>query len=64
MKVVELREKNIDELLGVVDDLKTGIHQRKMDVAMNVSQEYGDISKMKKDLARVKTVINEKKQSA
>lgn len=64
MKVVELREKNIDELHVIADDLKSQIHQTKMDVAMNTSQETGSIRNMKKDLARVMTVINEKEQSA
>ena len=61
MKVVEIREKSIDELLKVADDLKADIHQSRMDLMMNKSQKSSDIRKAKKDLARVMTVIREKK---
>jgi len=64
MKVVELREKNIDELLKVVDDLKASIHQGQMDLMINKSQVTSDIRNAKKDLARVMTVIKEKKHNA
>jgi len=64
MKVVEIREKSIDELLKVVDDLKASIHQSRMDLMMNKSQKSSDIRKAKKDLARVMTVIQEKKSEA
>jgi len=64
MKVVELREKNIDELLIVVDELKANIHQSQMDLMMNKSQSSSDICNIKKDLARVMTVIKEKKSNA
>jgi len=64
MKVVELREKSIDELLKVVDDLKASVHQSQMDLMMNKSQKNSDIHNTKKDLARVMTVIEEKKRNA
>ena len=64
MKVVELREKSIDELLSVADELKVTIHQNQIDIAMNKTQNNYDIRNAKKDLARVMTVISEKKASA
>jgi large subunit ribosomal protein L29 len=64
MKVVELREKSIDELLVTADELKASIHQNQIDIAMNKAQNNYDIRNAKKDLARVMTVINEKKVSA
>ncbi len=64
MKVVEIREKNIDELLKVAQDLKASIHQSQMDLMMNKSQKSSDIRNIKKDLARVMTVIEEKKRNA
>ncbi len=60
MKVVELREKNIDELLIVVDELKASIHQTQMDLMMKKTQKNRDIRNAKKDLARIMTVIGEK----
>ena len=60
MKVVELREKSIDELLKVVEDLKASVHQSQMDLIMNKSQKSSDIRNAKKDLARVMTIIKEK----
>ncbi|HIP50174.1 MAG TPA: 50S ribosomal protein L29 [Candidatus Pacebacteria bacterium] len=64
MKVVELREKSIDELLKVVEDLKASVHQSQMDLIMNKSQKSSDIRNVKKDLARVMTVIKEKRSNA
>ena len=64
MKVVELREKSIDELLKIVEDLKASVHQSQMDLMMNKSQKGSDIRNAKKDLARVMTVIEEKKRNA
>jgi ribosomal protein L29 len=60
MKIVELREKTIDELRIIADDLKVQIHQKKMDIATNKAVDHGMIVKNKKELARVLTVINEK----
>ncbi|MEN8252222.1 MAG: 50S ribosomal protein L29 [Patescibacteria group bacterium] len=60
MKVVELREKNIDELLKTSDELKAKIHQSQMDLMLKRSQNNRDIRNAKKDLARVMTVIGEK----
>lgn len=63
MKVVEIREKNIEELLKTADELKASIHQNQMDLMMKKSQNNRDIRKVKKDLARVMTVINEKQNA-
>ena len=60
MKVVELREKNIDEFLKTADDLKASIHQTQMDLMMKKTQNNRNIRNSKKDLARVMTVIAEK----
>lgn len=60
MKLVELREKNRDELLIVCDDLKKDIHQQRMDLAIRKTQDHAKIKKSKKDLARVMTVLREK----
>lgn len=64
MKVVELREKSIDELFKVADELKIKIHQTQMELATNKSQNHGLIRNTKKDLARVLTVVSEKQRSA
>ena len=64
MKIVELREKNIDELRVIADDLRAEIHQKRMDVAMNTASDHGVIAKSKKELARVMTVISEKQRVA
>lgn len=64
MKVVELREKSIEELLIVADELKVSIHQNQVDIAMNKSQNNYDIRNAKKDLARVLTIIKEKESNA
>ena len=60
MKVVELREKNIEELRIIADELEARIQQNRMDVRMNKSQNHRAIRNDKKNFARVMTVINEK----
>jgi ribosomal protein L29 len=60
MKIVEMREKNNEELSVIADDLRAKIHQTQCDVAMNKSKTVSDIRSAKKELARVLTVINEK----
>ncbi len=64
MKTVELREKNIEELYVLADDLKAQIHQKKMDIALNKEQNHRSIRNAKKDLARVMTVITQKKKAS
>jgi ribosomal protein L29 len=63
MKVVELREKKVDELLNIVDELKVSIHQNKMDLIMKKSQSNHSVKVAKKDLARVLTIIEEKRNT-
>ncbi len=64
MKIVELREKNIDELRVIADDLRADMHQKKLEIAMNTASDHGVIAHAKKDLARVMTVIGEKERTA
>ncbi len=63
MKVVELREKTVDELLVLADELRASIHQTQMDLMMKKSQNNCDIRKARKDLARVMTVLGEKRNA-
>lgn len=59
MKAKELKERDIEELNVVVEDLKATIHKNSMDVSMNKSSNVHLISEAKRDLARVLTVIRE-----
>lgn len=63
MKVVEMREKSVDELRVIVDELRAQIHQNTMDVMLNKTKSHSMISKAKRDLARVETVITEKNEA-
>ncbi|PID52354.1 MAG: 50S ribosomal protein L29 [Candidatus Moraniibacteriota bacterium] len=64
MKIVELREKNVDELHVIADDLRADIHQKKLEISMNTASDHGVVAKNKKELARVMTVISEKERAA
>ncbi len=61
MKAKELRNKSIEELKNLVEDLRKKINQ------MLIEKSLGKLSKphllklTKKDLARVLTILNEKK---
>jgi large subunit ribosomal protein L29 len=62
MKIQELRGLSRDELLQKVNSLKEGLAKLNL-------QRYGDrvekphmFSLIKKDIARIKTILNEKKE--
>jgi large subunit ribosomal protein L29 len=60
MKAKELRNKSVDELNKSVVDLKTELFNLRFQLATGELDNPMRINKVKKDIARIKTVIRER----
>ena len=59
MKAAEIREMTADELNSKLSDLKADLFNLRYQLAINQLDNPMRISAVKKDIARVKTVIRE-----
>ena len=64
MKASEIRELTADELNSKLADLKAELFNLRFQLAINQLDNPMRISTVKKDIARVKTVIRENELSA
>ena len=64
MKLQEMREKSVDELRAAVVDYKKQLLDLRMQKATHKLEKTADISKTKRLIAQVKTVIREKEVAA
>ena len=62
MKTSELRDKNAQELNEVLIDLLRTQFEQRMNHATGQFTQSHLIKKVRRDIARVKTVLNQKKQ--
>ena len=62
MKASELKEKAIDDLERTERELYDQLFKLRFQVATNQIENPGKVREVRKDLARVKTVINLKRQ--
>lgn len=60
MKAAELKNMNSDELLKKERELKEELFRLKFKLATADLEDTSRISKVKKDIARVKTILREK----
>ena len=60
MKASELRAKNTDELRQELNDLLKAQFSLRMQVATQQLTNNSQIGKVRRDIARVRTIINEK----
>ena len=60
MKTTELRNKSVEELTKKLDELKKDLFMLRMQLATNQLDNPMQIGAVKKDIARVKTIIREK----
>lgn len=60
MKASELREKTVDELDGVLVDLKSELFNLRFQLATGQLENTSRIKTVKKNIARVKTVLRER----
>ena len=63
MKTTELRNKSVEELTKKLDELKKDLFMLRMQHATNQLENPMQIAAVKKDIARIKTIIREKEQS-
>ena len=61
MKATELRNKSGEELASMLNDLKTELFNLRFQLAINQLDNPRKIKETKKEIARVMTVIAEKK---
>ena len=61
MKATELRNKSGEELVSMLNDLKTELFNLRFQLAINQLDNPHKIKETKKEIARVMTVIAEKK---
>ncbi len=64
MKVSELKEKSVSELETMLIDLRKSQFELRMQLATGQLSKNHTIKATRRDVARVKTIINEKKVGA
>ena len=62
LKVTELRELSIEELNEKINVLKKGLMQLRFQHKTGKLERHSALKEVKRDIARVKTVINAKKR--
>lgn len=64
MKATELRNKSVDELNSELIELRRAQFSMRMQLATQQLNKVDQVSKVRRDIARVRTVLAEKAQSA
>jgi large subunit ribosomal protein L29 len=64
MKVMEIREMSVDELHGRVKDLDDQLFRLRIQKAMGQLEAPAKVREVRRDLARIKTILREKEQQA
>ena len=62
MKLQDIREKSVDELKGLVVDLKKELFNLRLQKSTNKLENPASIATTKRTIARVKTVLKEKEE--
>ncbi len=62
MKLQEIREKSIDELLELIKDSKKQLLDLRMQKALQKLENTAEIGKLRTVIAQAKTVIKEKSE--
>ena len=60
MKLEEMREKTVEELKAAVVDSKKQLFDLRVQNSLNKLENTAQIGKIKREIAQMKTVINEK----
>ncbi len=61
MKIKELREKNIEELKKLLAEKREAVRKLRFDISSKHITKVRDIRNARKDVAKILTLINEKK---
>ena len=62
MKAEELRKKDKGELIKTVDELKSKLSDIRFKFSSNKLKNVKEISNIKREIARILTIINEKSE--
>ena len=60
MKATDLRKKSIDDLCKELGELRISQFNSRMQISTQQSSQNDQLGKIKKDIARVKTILAEK----
>jgi len=60
MKAIDLRKKSIDDLGKELVELRKAQFNSRMQISTQQSSQNDQLAKIKKDIARVKTILAEK----
>ncbi|MGD9786658.1 MAG: 50S ribosomal protein L29 [Sulfuricellaceae bacterium] len=60
MKASELKAKSLDEVKGEIKELRRAQFALRMQIATQQSNKVDQLRKLRRDIARAKTVITEK----
>jgi large subunit ribosomal protein L29 len=63
MKAAEIRELTVDDLRARVQDLDDQIFRLRIQKSMGQLEAPGKVREVRRDLARIKTILREKEQS-
>jgi large subunit ribosomal protein L29 len=64
MKVKEVRERSTDELKELINELRRQIWQARFDNHSNSLDDTSKIRRLRRDLARVNTILTQRAQEA
>ena len=64
MKASEIREMSRDQMIQKLDDLRAELFNLRFQLAINQLENPMRISAVKKDIARLKTVLTENKKKS
>ncbi len=64
MKSSEIRERNTEELGVLLQQMNENLFKKKFDKALNQLQKNHEVRQLKKDIAKVKTIIREREIAA
>ena len=64
MKSSEIRERNVEELNVLLQQMNENLFKKKFDKALNQLPKNHEIRQLKKDIAKVKTIIREREIKA
>ena len=63
MEINEIRELSVDELNAKLKELKTELFNLRFQLAINQLENTNRIPEVKRDIARVMTILSEKKEA-
>jgi large subunit ribosomal protein L29 len=63
VKVKDIRELSVDELNAKLKELKTELFNLRFQLAINQLENTNRIPEVKRDIARVMTILQEKKEA-